>query len=402
MVAQLIVVLFSPILTRLYTPEEIGVYSAILAITSILIPLSSGRYEFLIVTAKNEKEALEFTYISVLFCLIFTSLLVIILNILELLNFNFLEELTMYKWIYIPIVVLGGFNVIFTQYNNRLSQYKKMSQITLFRSTVQIGSQTIFGLLSMGTGGLILSIIFSSFSGLNKQIKISIGNLKKLFKIDKSNIKKHIILNSNQLKISLPAAMLTTISSNLLIPLITIQFNAYSAGLFYIASRILAMPLQTFGSSLSKIFYKNGTKEYENYRKINKSFSEIVGISILFLTPICLVVYFASSTFIYIFGEKWGEVSIIIKTILPYFWIRGIVLSIIMTPYIFKKQKLDLINQMIILSALLISSVTSVYFNMNLYEFLETYNFIGFSSYLCVLILCFIYSLPKKGEKDVV
>ncbi len=56
LIAQIITIVVAPITTRLYTPEEIGVYTLIISIISIFGPIINGRYDFSIVYAKNEED----------------------------------------------------------------------------------------------------------------------------------------------------------------------------------------------------------------------------------------------------------------------------------------------------------------------------------------------------------
>ena len=52
--AQAIPIAITPILTRLYTPEDFGVLALFIAITSILGSVVNGRYEQAIILPKKE------------------------------------------------------------------------------------------------------------------------------------------------------------------------------------------------------------------------------------------------------------------------------------------------------------------------------------------------------------
>src|SRR5690606_10051019 len=75
---QLIPILISPILTRLYTPEEIGAYSIFFATSNILAIVATGRLEFAILIPKGRDESWDiaitsFIYLFLFLC-VFTSL----------------------------------------------------------------------------------------------------------------------------------------------------------------------------------------------------------------------------------------------------------------------------------------------------------------------------------------
>jgi O-antigen/teichoic acid export membrane protein len=58
-VAQAIGLLAAPVLTRLYTPTDFGVYALYVALLALASPLVSGRYELAVVPADSEDESLD-------------------------------------------------------------------------------------------------------------------------------------------------------------------------------------------------------------------------------------------------------------------------------------------------------------------------------------------------------
>ena len=57
-IAQAIPIAISPVLTRIYSPDDFGVFALYLSITSIIAIVATGRYELAItLPAKNEEDA---------------------------------------------------------------------------------------------------------------------------------------------------------------------------------------------------------------------------------------------------------------------------------------------------------------------------------------------------------
>ena len=54
-IAQAIPIAISPILTRIYTPEDFGVFALYLSIVSILVVFTTGQYDLAIMLPKYEK-----------------------------------------------------------------------------------------------------------------------------------------------------------------------------------------------------------------------------------------------------------------------------------------------------------------------------------------------------------
>ncbi|SVD81723.1 uncharacterized protein METZ01_LOCUS434577, partial [marine metagenome] len=77
-IAQAIPIAISPILTRIYTPEDFGVLALFISITTILGTIANGRYELAIVLPKRDNNALELTALSIIITIGFSLLLVIL------------------------------------------------------------------------------------------------------------------------------------------------------------------------------------------------------------------------------------------------------------------------------------------------------------------------------------
>lgn len=120
-IAQAIPIAISPILTRIYTPEDFGVFALFLAIVGFFSVIASGRYEQAILIPKKDEDAINiFALGFIIICSISLFLLIIILifnnNITALLNNE-----TISIWLYfIPLTVffIGLFNLL-VLFNNR-------------------------------------------------------------------------------------------------------------------------------------------------------------------------------------------------------------------------------------------------------------------------------------------
>jgi len=58
-IAQVIPIAISPILTRIYTPEEFGIYAIFVSIILIFSVISNGRYELAVVLPEKDEDAIN-------------------------------------------------------------------------------------------------------------------------------------------------------------------------------------------------------------------------------------------------------------------------------------------------------------------------------------------------------
>ena len=73
-ISQGIPVILSPVLTRLFSPEDFGLYAIVTSITVIISALSTGKYETVIVIAEDKKDAVNLVSLSLFLSLLISGL----------------------------------------------------------------------------------------------------------------------------------------------------------------------------------------------------------------------------------------------------------------------------------------------------------------------------------------
>src|SRR5690606_9512079 len=77
-VAQAIPVAISPILTRIYTPEEFGIFATYLGIAAIASVLVTGRYELAIMLPERDEDAIQVAALSLLLTFVVSLFLLVV------------------------------------------------------------------------------------------------------------------------------------------------------------------------------------------------------------------------------------------------------------------------------------------------------------------------------------
>ena len=162
--AQLIVILSTPFLTRIYGPTEFAYYTLFISIYAILNSIVSFKYELSLPLVKNKyKFDLLKTNILISFIVIFfITLSLFIVNRYNLYKVVNIGDEYKIIWIFIPVLLLVY--SIFTNTNYYLireKKYKKVANLNIFRSISKVTLQIFFGL----AGGLSLGLIIGEIVG---------------------------------------------------------------------------------------------------------------------------------------------------------------------------------------------------------------------------------------------
>ena len=156
--SQLIPLLFSPILSRLFTTAEFGVFTVFTTLAAFLGVLATFRYDLAIIIPKKKSDAFHLLALSVFITIIISSIILIITLLFarpigKLLN---TEELTPWLPFLALSILLLGISQSLNFWHNRNKSYKTLSANMISQSTTTAVVSTSNGFAKMNAGGLII------------------------------------------------------------------------------------------------------------------------------------------------------------------------------------------------------------------------------------------------------
>ncbi len=391
-IAQILPIVISPILTRIYSPEDFGVLALFMSIVIIFGIIANGGYELAIILPEKQADAINIFILGLIISTVFSLFLMLIIIIFHDKILILLNNQDISFWLYIvPFVVFlfGLFNML-NYYNVRIKNYKTIAYAKIFKSIgmviVQLGlfftKNGVIALLS----GYSLSNIF--------------GNLKLLTNItnDKETLKRINIMDIKQLakryirfpKLSLPATLANKLSTDLINILISSIFSISTLGLYSFAYRILAVPSSFIGISISQVFLQEATDEKKKTGVAIKIFKNVVKKLVIIGLPFFILLFFISEwVFVLVFGEEWRIAGSYAKIITPLIFIRYVVAPVSVSLNVFEKQHITLLWQLGLLVLSLSSLAISFYFKLDFNYFLYIFVAVLFFYYIFFLILIY-------------
>ena len=396
-IAQAIPIAISPILTRIYTPEDFGLFALFMAVASILATISSARYELAILLPKEDEDAINIFALGLIINFLITIFCLIVVLIFNQELSNLLGNNEIGFWLYfIPITVffIGIFNNL-NYFNNRKKYYKDMANATIIKSIVTATIQLSIGFLKSGATGLISGQIISQ---LTANFKLAKNIFKDKDLVSQISYRKIISLSKEYKKFplySMPSALLNNLNGSLTNILISTFYGVTSLGYYSLVQRFLSLPTSIIGSSISQVFFQEATKEKQDTGKCINTFNQTLKKLLFIAIPIFIVLYLVvEDIFVLVFGQNWEIAGTYAKIILPLVIIRFITApaSILLT--VFQKQHVELILNIILISTMLIV----FFFSSSVEIFLKYFSFTMSINYLMFLIYFYFLS---KGSKNV-
>jgi len=365
-IAQIIPIAITPILTRIYSPEDFGLFSIFIGITSIVSVAATGRYELAINIPKEDKEAFHIFILSILISCIFCFSLMCGICIFDKFNVSMQTSLKMGNLIYLlPLSILfTSFYQSLTYWNNRKKNYKRLAINRVLQSNfiggIQLGLSLIFNL---GKYGLVLGDILGRFlSSLlittsmirDEKSMFFSCKLKSLFLVAKrfQKFPKYLII----------AHGINTSSIQLPVFCLDLFFGNGVVGCFALTIRVLSGPLLLISTPISDVFRQRAAEDYVRegncYNIYVKTFKKLLLISTIIFFPF----YFAAPLFFgLVFGEEWSVAGEYAQLMTPMLALGFVTTPLSLMFLLAERQRLDLIFQIFLLLGVLLSFSVSIY-----------------------------------------
>jgi O-antigen/teichoic acid export membrane protein len=345
-IAQAVTIALSPVLTRIYSPSDFGVFGIYLGICSILAVFSTARYDLSIIEPKYDKDAKLLVLISVIISGLFSIFLLLIALLFNHQISILLQTPEIGKYLYIiplSVFVLSTYNVIMI-WLNRKKQYKSMSQNRIINSSSTSAISLGMGLIRFTTGGLIIGYLSGQIIAIVCVIKKILAE-RFIFKKKRAFVlmRKY----SRYPKYLVPSTLAGEISTNGVTILFNTFFNSTVAGFFTFTNRVLALPISLIGNAIGEVYRQKAAEEYHEFGNCKTLFLKtLFKLFLIALLPFLTLFFFGEPLFNFVFGSQW----IIAGKIARYFSFI-IFFQFLSTPLSFtivfnNSQNLDLILQL--------------------------------------------------------
>ena len=368
--SQAIPIAVSPILTRLYKPEDFGLYAIFVAIITIIGTIASGRYELAIILPKKEEDAINIFGLGILitiFITVLTTILVFVFNdsIVYLLN-----NQEMKYWLYlVPVsVFLAGCHNQLIYFNNRFKNFKELSNTLILKSSISAVVQLSCGFIRRGAVGLISGQIFSQLVADISLSQIIVKNKNLLYKINKIKIIEMATRYRNFPKYSILAILANKLSYQLTNIIISMVYSVGTLGFYSHVQRVLGLPSFLIGTSIGRVFIHEANKEKQRTGKAIKTWKKTMKKLLLIGIPIFGLLFITvESLFAFVFGEPWRIAGEYAQIIIPFFFVQFVVSSISSIDTIMEKQNLELLFNIAMLVVSMVIIVVSSSFGFKIF-----------------------------------
>lgn len=320
-VSQLIIVAFSPLLSRLYTPEEFGIFFFFITTASLISIVATGGYEKAVVVAEKDSDAGDLIRYSITLVLLTTLLTAAVFITLQFTADRFFESVTERRiMLLVPLyTLLFGFFRIFQNHNIRRNRFGAISGAFILRSSSQSVVQAGLGATGMASPGLILGSCFGQIIGV-----ISLMRKEKLFsgifnKEKRAEAKARAREFSDYPRYRMSSDLINEASIQAPVYILKTFFSNAVTGLYTFPQKILYQPSKFISQAVADVFFNKASKMNSRNRSLGElTFSTYKTLLILGVVPYLVIILWGPELFSFIFGSGWEESGRIASILSPW------------------------------------------------------------------------------------
>ena len=396
-VAHAISVLISPILTRLFSPEEFGEFALYMSIVSVSSVVVTGRYELAIILPKCEKDALRIMMLSLILTFFISIILLVCLIVFYPAITSTLNVQDGRLLLFAVIsVFLNGVYQNFYYWSNRQCSYKTMSSSKITQILGSSVVQVLGGIAGFG----VVSFISGNILGLILSTKRLLRNFKKgenwFLELKLEKLKECAVRYVNFPKFLILAHFMNSLSHQVPVILFSSYYGVGVVGYLALVQRVLKIPLVMIGGAVGQVFRQRASREYIENKECKSSYLKtLFGLTAISLPGFSVLYFAAPSLIVFVFGEQWGDSAVYARYLLPMYFFQFISSPLSSMYMIAEKQKHDIFLQTLILIGTAISISLGNKFGADI-DSIMYYSLFSSLVYIGNLFVTYNFSLGKK------
>lgn len=367
-IGQAVLLLSSPLLTRLYDPAAFGTLAVFTALSSILLGVSNLRYELAIPVCRDDEEAAAMVAVGTLTALVLSLLAAPVIAaggqpLAAVLGMGGHAGLL---WLLPPLMLAWGLTLSLGSWSIRRGTFRQNAVGNLVQLAGQAVAQLAFGLLGGGGGALVAGYAL----GLLGRLAVLLHALtpvdrRRLRRVSADRMRDLARAHWRYPVFSSASNLLQTASQMLPALFVAILYGPVAAGWFGLGQRIMTAPVRMLGEAASQVFlgeiaHVRGPALYRLFRRTAVRF---FALGLVGMLPLLVA---GPALFAFVFGEPWREAGAIVQLLVPVFLARFVVVPVSQTLNVLGRQHLHLTASVLNCAALGASFALSAWLDLPL------------------------------------
>lgn len=387
-----------PLISRIYTPAQIGEYDLILSSGRFVMELISLGLLIAIMLPKDDKKAKQLCQLILALNLVSLTVLLIIFFCIRQSYRLFVTSIPYTFALILLALYLLTYNLqsLFYSYANRNKLYRVLFWNPLLLAVTNVGISILFGLLGWGAGGYLLGTISSYVVCV-----IHMGRNISPFSTEVSLTawKERLVEYKEIVLVQMPANFISQVGNEIPTQYLGRMFGTAMLGGYSMAIKILNIPVSVLSVSINRVVYQTMAEKINRGEPVGDFIFELLEKNIkIALLPVGVLIIVGEKLIPLILGTSWteaGEYTAILGSI---YLLKFCSACVSGTFVVMGRQKLSLIMSFINLAKFGIGFGISYAIAATVFQTIVLYAIVECLFQLLNLVLCVYctdYSMKK-------
>lgn len=340
--AQVITLLAYFVLTRIYTPDDYGLFNIFYSYIEVLIIFSTCKYELAIVVSDDEREASAVARFA-LRLNAFVSVGLLTVALLLWLTGALPGNFALLGWMVLlipPMVFFCGTSRIYSFLYNRFHRYAMIAVSDNVNAGTGAVMKVVLGLLGFFQSGLpVGTVIGQAASNINYRLRLRSLALPKATTAEgKAAARKH----RNFPFYVATKDLVNTFSSNLPFLWAALYFDRAEIGLYGLALTFTLQPVNILSAAFERVLYARTAEVVRNRQPAMHLLRRFLVLLLAVAVPVCVLAWLlAEPLFVFCFGNRWQGCGIYVQALLPLALLGLCSTSLMFIPNVFSTQRTE-------------------------------------------------------------
>jgi O-antigen/teichoic acid export membrane protein len=340
---QLVVAVASPILTRVYSVQEIGVFAVYASILGTLIPASSLRYEVAIPLPGSDDHARDVTAVALCAVVAVASVAAAAVALFgdALVSVTDAADLDRYLWILPLGLIAAGVYQALSYWGIRRAAFPAIGKARVVQATSQVGGQVTLGVGVSSAAGLGFGDAIGRTAGALSYVVMMGSEDRRLLRgVSRSDMWVQAKRYRRFPLIGTWSALANAAAGHLTPFAVALTFGPIPAGWFTVGLRVMALPVTILGQAVSQVYlHRAAETSRRSASDLRGPFLEVtkklLAVGVVTVVPLGLSAPFF---FPIVFGSAWREAGVYMLLAIPMFYAQLVVSPLSQTLNVLGRQ----------------------------------------------------------------
>lgn len=321
-VAQLVPIIASPILSRLYSPADFGVWAVFVSLASILAATASAKYSAAVYLPDTLPETVHIArlsiYVSLSNCILAAAAAALLLLLWpeSALTTSLGAMLLM-----VPIVSLAGsISETLSNFGIKEGKYAPAAWAGATRASATSASQVAMGLTGFGALGLQFGSCVGAVAQLPGLIRHYVAAGRSVPRSARAVVaaaRRYNRFPKYEWAASLVYALMLTA-----VPLgLALLYSDDTVGQYALSMRTVSIPSALIGVSIGQLFYREIARRRDRPLVVRGLMDRLViALAAASIVPFGIISLRGAELFIWVFGERWEQAGDFARAAMLYVW----------------------------------------------------------------------------------